>query len=147
MAGPGFKLRVADERDIGALLALWTSPDVHPTMTDGPEAVAALMRHQPGSVVVAVGDDGDIVGSVIAGWDGWRGSLYRLAVSPTARRHGVGTALVSHAVTLLGDRGCSRVGILVVEADAGAVAFWNHCTELGILVDPAPKVRYISNLT
>ena len=33
---------------------------------------------------------GQIAGSVIAGWDGWRGSVYRLAVAPAHRRSGSG---------------------------------------------------------
>ena len=39
--------------------------------------------------------DGEhIVGSVIAGWDGWRCHLYRLAVAPARRREGIGRALL-----------------------------------------------------
>jgi ribosomal protein S18 acetylase RimI-like enzyme len=142
----GFGLRVAKEGDIGALLALWALPDVHPTVTDTADAIALMIGSRPGSVIVAQSDEDGIVGSVIIGWDGWRGSLYRLAVSPSARRRGVGTALVSQALAVLRGLGCGRVGIFVVAEDVAATAFWDHCRELGIVTDSSPKVRYISNL-
>ena len=35
-----------------------------------------------------------MVGSLIAAWDGWRGSFYRLAVHPERRRQRIATALL-----------------------------------------------------
>jgi ribosomal protein S18 acetylase RimI-like enzyme len=37
--------------------------------------------------------DGEIVGALIAAWDGWRGNMYRLAVREGHRREGIGLAL------------------------------------------------------
>jgi ribosomal protein S18 acetylase RimI-like enzyme len=64
------------------------------------------------------------VGSVIAGWDGWRGSLYRLAVVPDYRRHGLGRRLLDEAERRLASSGASRLQAIVVETDAQAAAFW-----------------------
>ena len=61
-----------------------------PTSTDSSEAVAVLLARDPGALIVAEAD-GEIVGSVVAGWDGWRGSVYRLAVAERYRRAGLGT--------------------------------------------------------
>lgn len=36
----------------------------------------------------------EIVGTVMGGWDGWRGWIYKLAVSPEHRRRGIGNELV-----------------------------------------------------
>jgi ribosomal protein S18 acetylase RimI-like enzyme len=73
---------------------------------------------------------GYIVGSVIAGWDGWRGSLYRLAVSPEHRRLGIGSALVKEGERRLRRRGATRLtAIVVVDDDVNAMAFW-HATGL-----------------
>ncbi|MGO9498921.1 MAG: GNAT family N-acetyltransferase [Solirubrobacteraceae bacterium] len=38
---------------------------------------------------MAESDEGELVGALIAGWDGWRGNMYRLAVGPDHRRRGV----------------------------------------------------------
>ena len=74
--------------DIAGVLALWRDA-AEPTSTDSADALAGLLRRDPGALIVAEAD-GRIVGSVIAGWDGWRGSIYRLAVAPDHRRRGLG---------------------------------------------------------
>ncbi len=60
----------------------------------------ALLERDPSALLVAeLGDQ--LVGSVIAGWDGWRGHLYRLAVHPDRSREGVGRALLVAAESRL----------------------------------------------
>jgi predicted MFS family arabinose efflux permease len=44
-----------------------------------------LLNADPEALLVAE-VDGVVVGSLIAAWDGWRGSFYRLAVSGLPRR-------------------------------------------------------------
>ena len=68
--------------------------------------------------------DGEIVGSVIAGWDGWRGSIYRLAVAPAYRRGGLGSRLLREAEHRLAELGVRRMHAIVVGEDSRAVAFW-----------------------
>ena len=58
-------------------------------------------------------DAGLIVGAVIAGWDGWRGNIYRLAVDAGHRRRGIGLQLVRAAEQYLHDCGVRRVTALV----------------------------------
>ena len=68
--------------------------------------------------------DGRIVGSVIAGWDGWRGSIYRLAVASDHRRRGLGQSLLRAAEDRLTALGARRLHAIVVESNDNAVAFW-----------------------
>ena len=70
------------------------------------------------------GPAGAIVGSVIAGWDGWRGSVYRLAVAPPHRRRGIGGRLLHAAEERLVALGARRLHAIVVGTDALAVGFW-----------------------
>jgi ribosomal protein S18 acetylase RimI-like enzyme len=77
-----FILRIAAEADADALLALWRdAAENEGRPADTRQAVAALLSRDPDAVIVAV-RGGELIGSVIAGWDGWRGHLYRLAVHP-----------------------------------------------------------------
>ena len=54
-----------------------------------------------------------VVGTVMAGYDGHRGWLYTVAVSPERRRCGIGTALVRHAVGALCAAGCAKVNLQI----------------------------------
>jgi ribosomal protein S18 acetylase RimI-like enzyme len=118
-------LRSAGMDDIDAVLALWRQADAEPTHTDDHESLQRLIAHQPGALIVA--DTGrQLVGSVIAGWDGWRGSIYRLVVAPAHRRTGLGGRLVAEAERRLSAMGAVRLQAIVVETDARATGFWQN---------------------
>jgi ribosomal protein S18 acetylase RimI-like enzyme len=108
---------------VKGVLTLWRDA-AEPTSTDSAEALGRLLRRDPGALIVAE-VDGRIVGSVIAGWDGWRGAIYRLAVGPEHRRRGLGKALLGAAEERLTGLGGRRLHAIVVEANADAVAFWD----------------------
>jgi ribosomal protein S18 acetylase RimI-like enzyme len=118
----GLEIRPADHDDIDGVLALWERA-AEPTSTDDADAVAALLRHDPGALLVAE-ESGELIGSVIAGWDGWRGSIYRLSVAPPHRSRGLGRRLLAAAEDRLHGLGVRRMHAIVVGADDRAVAFW-----------------------
>jgi ribosomal protein S18 acetylase RimI-like enzyme len=115
--------RAATPDDIEAVLSFWRDC-AEPTSTDSAEAVSILLRRDPGALILAE-SDGGIVGSVVAGWDGWRGAIYRLAVAPSARRGGLASALVRAAEERLATLGARRMHAIVVGSNAQAVAFWD----------------------
>jgi ribosomal protein S18 acetylase RimI-like enzyme len=92
----GLSIRTATGRDVEAILRLWRAASAVPTVSDAPAALERLLAVDPEALVLAELDSA-VVGSVIVGWDGWRGSMYRLAVSPGLRRQGIATALVRKA--------------------------------------------------
>jgi ribosomal protein S18 acetylase RimI-like enzyme len=116
------QLRPATAADSAGVLALWREA-AEPTSTDSAEALEHLLRRDPGALIVADAN-ARIVGSVIAGWDGWRGAIYRLAVAPDHRRRGLGRALLRAAEERLTGLGGRRLHAIVVESNANAVAFW-----------------------
>lgn len=123
-----------------ALLDLWHHADASPSPTDTPEQVDQVIRDPAASVLVAVDND-LLVGSIIGGWDGWRGNLYRLAVLPSYRRRGVARALVAAAEERLAERGARRVSALVEHDHPWAVGFWDS------LYEPDPRmIRYVKKV-
>lgn len=92
-------------------------------MTDTAESLRRLLKTDDQALLVAE-LDGDLVGSVIAAWNGWRGSLYRLAVHPRHRRRGLGTRLVREGERRLQDRGAIRIDAIVSADDVTAARFW-----------------------
>ncbi len=115
-------VRAATTDDIAEVLAFWRRA-TESTSTDSTGALARLLARDPGALIVAEAD-GAIVGSVVAGWDGWRGSIYRLAVAPGHRRAGLGVALLRAAEARLAELGATRLHAIVVGANERAVAFW-----------------------
>ncbi len=116
-------IRPARFSDIEAVLGLWVASDALPSHTDNAQSLSALIRHDPPALLVA-DDDGVVVGSVIAGWDGWRGSIYRLVVARSHRHMGLGRRLVLEAETRLSERGAVRLQATVVRTESGAMEFW-----------------------
>jgi ribosomal protein S18 acetylase RimI-like enzyme len=118
-------IRTATPSDIAELLALWevaAENDARPA--DTPGAVQALLARDPDACLVACGPDGRVIGSLIAGWDGWRAHLYRLAVHPGARRQGVGRALLDAGQARLAGLGATRLDAMVLEGNDLGQAVW-----------------------
>lgn len=127
-----------------AVLALWQRAGAIPSPTDTLVELEQLIAHQGDGLLVAV-EDGVIVGSVIGGWDGWRGNIYRLAVAPEARRRGLARRLVDDAVRVLRARGAHRISALVERHEAHAVGFWDSLTDQSWRRDER-MLRYIKNV-
>jgi ribosomal protein S18 acetylase RimI-like enzyme len=137
-------IRPADDDDLPAVLHLWQEAKVTPPgPTDSLEGVTRLIHDSGGVLLVAV-IDGRIVGSVIGGWDGWRGSIYRLAVTPAQRRRGVARALVAEVNSVLFAKGAERISALVEYEHAWATGFWDSLDGLGYQRDPK-FIRYIAD--
>jgi ribosomal protein S18 acetylase RimI-like enzyme len=117
-------LRSGEGPDASAVLALWRIAGAAPTHTDDIASLLRLLTFDRDALVVAE-EDGTIVGTVISAWDGWRGSIYRLAVDPSRRRMGVGRRLLDEAERRLHDRGAVRLSAIVVSTDFRATDFWN----------------------
>jgi ribosomal protein S18 acetylase RimI-like enzyme len=117
-------IRTATIDDAPALLALWRAADAIPSVTDDVESIELLFARDPECAFVAVAGE-RVVGSVIAGWDGWRGTIYRLAVDPAYRRRGLGGRLVEMALERLRALGARRIGAIVMSDHSSAMAFWH----------------------
>jgi ribosomal protein S18 acetylase RimI-like enzyme len=114
-----------------AVLALWRRSGSEPRMTDTVECVSAVIAADHAWLLLAE-LDGQLAGTVIAGWDGWRGNIHRLAVAPEARRRGIALALVREAEQILAERGALRLSALVLLDHDDAVGFWTsagYCLE------------------
>lgn len=82
---------------------------------------------------VALGPDQDVIGTIMAGWDGHRGWLYSVAVADRQRRSGVGKALVETALEALKERGCKKVNLQIRAGNENVAAFYES---LGFSLEP-----------
>jgi ribosomal protein S18 acetylase RimI-like enzyme len=90
------EIRYGRPDDIDSLLAFWKHAADGTSITDDPTGLRRLLARDPDALIVAERHEA-LIGTVIAGWDGWRGNVYRLAVAPDHRRTGVARALLSTA--------------------------------------------------
>jgi ribosomal protein S18 acetylase RimI-like enzyme len=117
-------VRVAEAADVPKVLELWHEARSPLARTeDTQEALERLRSHTEDALLVAE-LEGELVGALVAAWDGWRGNMYRLAVAPRHRRLGIGLRLVEAAHDMLRKKGARRVTVLVGHDEAAAVALW-----------------------
>src|SRR3989442_11386490 len=91
---PQVAIRPCRVEECEAVLALWQRAGAIPSVTDTLEELTRLVRSEHGDGFLVAVRDGVVVGSVIGGWDGWRGGIYRLGADPQGLRQGLPKALV-----------------------------------------------------
>jgi ribosomal protein S18 acetylase RimI-like enzyme len=123
MAPEEWKIRAAGDADVAAVLGLWQVAAGIPSATDTEPDLDRLLGHDPGALLVA-GSGEAIVGTLIAAWDGWRGSFYRLAVDPSWRRRGVASSLVRAGEIRLEALGAVRLTAIVASDEVAARSLW-----------------------
>ena len=117
-------VRSAAAADVAAVLELWSrARSAGASLRDDEEVVARLLEADPGSLLVAE-REGELIGTVIAAWDGWRGNMYRLAVAPDRRRQGIARRLVEAGEERLRGLGAPRVSALAWREDEPAYGVW-----------------------
>jgi len=66
----------------------------------------------------------EVVGTIMAGYDGHRGWIYSVAVHAKHRGKGIGSNLVSHAERALAEQGCMKINLQIVQGNEGVAKFY-----------------------
>lgn len=121
---PTYEIRSAGANDIESLLSFWAlAAENTGRVADDAQSLARLLARDADALLLAE-SGGEIVGSVIAGWDGWRVHIYRLAVHPDWRKRGVGRQLIVEVESRAAAAGASRIDAVVLVQNERAAAFW-----------------------
>lgn len=110
--------------DHDVVVALWREvfPNA-PPRNDPVCDIARKLEVQPELFLVAV-VDGQVAGTVMAGFDGHRGWVHLVAVGPRYRRRGVGSFMMRRAEALLEEMGCPKLNLQVRSTTPEVVAFY-----------------------
>lgn len=131
-AASAITVRLFETSDEEAVVALWAESGLTRPWNDPRADIARKLAEQPELFFVATRSDGELVGAVMAGYDGHRGWLNYLATSTAARGTGAGRALVEHAEAALLQRGCPKINLQIRAGNDAVVGFYRH---LGYTVD------------
>ena len=118
-----FVIRAFTRADEAAVVTLWRAAGLTRPWND-PHADIAR-KHTVQAELFLVGElEGEIVASAMAGYDGHRGSVYYLAVSPAHQRRGHARALMAEVEHRLTAIGCPKLNLMVRRDNGAAVGFY-----------------------
>jgi len=112
-------------RDTEAVIALWQETGLTRSWNNPHLDIQRKLSVQPELFLVATDDAGDVVGTVMAGYDGHRGWMYYLASDPARRGSGIGRELVTAAEGKLLELGCPKVQLMVRPDNTAVLGFYD----------------------
>ncbi len=119
--------------DEAAVITLWRTCGLVRPQNDPRKDIARKLRVNPEWFLVAE-QNGRIVGSVMAGYEGHRGWINYLGVAPELQRGGLGRRLMDEAERRLRAAGCPKINLQVRPDNPAAIAFYER---IGFAVEGA----------
>jgi ribosomal protein S18 acetylase RimI-like enzyme len=91
--------------------------------SDSQKEIQKKLARDPDLFLVAEEDE-QIIGTVMGGFDGRRGSIYHLAVAASYRRQGIGSRLMNEIESRLRAKGCLRCYLMVTTNNEEAMRYY-----------------------
>ena len=123
MQPPPLQIRRFNQQDTDAAIALWRECGLVRPPNDPHRDIAAKLAFQPELFLVAE-LAAEVVGSVMAGYEGHRGWINYLAVKPALQRSNYGAQLMQAAEELLRPLGCQKINLQVRTNNTAVLGFY-----------------------
>jgi ribosomal protein S18 acetylase RimI-like enzyme len=117
---------------------LWASMEKGVSLgrSDTPDEIQKKLTRDPDLFLVAE-ENGQIIGTIIGGYDGRRGLLYHLAVATSYRGRGIGSRLMEEIESRLRAKGCLRCYLLVTTNNPEGMQYYerhgNLCQKFSLI--------------
>jgi ribosomal protein S18 acetylase RimI-like enzyme len=116
-------IRSFTNADEAAVVALWRAAGLTRPWNDPHTDIARKQAVQPD--LFLVGElEGKIIASAMAGYDGHRGSVYYLAVSPDHQRQGHARTIMTEVERRLTAIGCPKLNLMIRRDNSAAFGFY-----------------------
>ncbi len=126
-----FLIRPFQPADESAVVGVWQASGLTHPNNNPYKDIARKSKVNP--ELFLVGElDGQIVGTVMVGYEGHRGWINYLGVTPDYQKHGYGEALMAEAEKLLRQRGCPKINLQVRTSNTKVIGFYQR---LGFSID------------
>ncbi len=109
--------------DADPVTALWERCNLLRPWNDSKKDIRRKLNMQPDLFLVGI-LEGQIVATVMAGYEGHRGWINYLAVAPEHQRKGLGRCMMEAAERRLRELGCPKINLQVRTSNRGAIAFY-----------------------
>lgn len=124
-AHPAMQIREYQIQDEDTVLELWDRCGLTRPWNDPRKDIRRKVAAQPDLFFVGLVEE-KIVGTVMVGYEGHRGWINYLAVSPELRNSGLGRFLMQHAERTLMGLGCPKINVQIRSDNASATAFYRR---------------------
>ena len=124
-------IRPCEPADESMVIDLWQSCGLTTPQNDPRRDLETKLAFQPTLFFVA-DLSGQVVATIMAGYEGHRGWINYLAVAPAVQRQGLGRRLMEHAEARLRKLGCLKINLQVRSSNTRVIVFYQA---LGFEVD------------
>lgn len=119
------KIRQFREDDREAVIELWKACDLTRPWNDPSIDIDRKVQFQPELFFVGEFDE-QLMASAMAGYDGHRGSVFYLAISPEYQSQSYGQKMMMHIEEVLISMGCPKLNIVVRSSNERVLGFYNN---------------------
>jgi ribosomal protein S18 acetylase RimI-like enzyme len=117
-------IRTFTEADTESVVTLWTECGLVRPWNDPYRDIARKLTVQPELFLVADDADGQLVAAGMAGFDGHRGWVNYLAVSPALQGAGLGRTMMAEFEARLTAMGCPKLNLQVRAGNERVIGFY-----------------------
>ena len=118
------QIRAFADADTEAVVALWNDCGLTRPWNNPYQDIARKCSVSPDLFLVGTDTNGQLVATIMVGYDGHRGWINYLAVHPSHQRQGHARRLMEQAEQLLTARGCPKLNLQVREGNEAVIAFY-----------------------
>ena len=119
-------VRKFESSDTDSVIALWNKALPSSQPWNEPQDVICRKLNVNDGLFFVGEQDGQILATVLAGYDGVRGWIYALAVAAEQRRRGIGRRMLEEAENALLAKGCPKINLQVRASNSEVIEFYER---------------------